>query len=241
VFQVLRRAGPSLRSLVVNNAPAAFTGDGLLSYAAHMDEAQARGGGPGGAASLPPADPRAPNPAFARLQTLDLSRCPGVTGRAVLTSFASIASTGSQRQSACSGWRSWGARWTRQGDYPEQTEIRVSSSRPKLCSSSRYGLCCRQDALACMRRHQASALAPVVENKHSIRSHHIGINVYTHRQGECSRILAHVLDARARFVGSMSAECLMVLMPLPQGRAGAARHICAASPRPAGSFLRGPL
>ena len=73
--QVLRRAGPNLRSLVINDAPAAFTGDGLHAYAALVDEA--RGGGV--VAGLPTPDPASP-----LLQTLDLARCPGVTGSAIL-------------------------------------------------------------------------------------------------------------------------------------------------------------
>jgi hypothetical protein len=72
VTLVLRRVGPSLRSLVVNGAPAAFTGVGLVAY---TDEALRCGGFATRALS---------DPAFARLQTLDLSRCPGVTGIAVL-------------------------------------------------------------------------------------------------------------------------------------------------------------
>ena len=86
VCQVLRRAGPNLRSLVLNDAPVAFTGEGLRSYAALVLHALAGGApsAPGGAEEhlLPTPAPR-PNPAFARLQSLDLSRCPGVTGRVV--------------------------------------------------------------------------------------------------------------------------------------------------------------
>ena len=72
---VLRRAGPNLRSLVVNDAPAAFTEVGLISYAALVHEARE-----GVLAGLP----TTPDTPFTWLQTLDLSRCPGVTGSAVL-------------------------------------------------------------------------------------------------------------------------------------------------------------
>jgi hypothetical protein len=75
LFRLLRRAGPNLRTLVVNGAPAAFTGEGLVAFAAHTDATPW-----GGFAPRTPSD----SPAFARLQTLDLSRCPGVTGPAVL-------------------------------------------------------------------------------------------------------------------------------------------------------------
>jgi hypothetical protein len=80
--QVLRRVGPNLRSMVVNDAPAAFTGEGLGAYAALVDEAR-RGGAPGvgeGQYGLP----RPPAPVFTRLQTLDFARCPGVSSPAVL-------------------------------------------------------------------------------------------------------------------------------------------------------------
>ena len=93
VVRVLRRAGPNLRSLVVNGAPSAFTGEGLVAYAAHTEDTQwggfTRETRTLGAAlycmgfcdrARAPSDP----PAFPRLQTLDLSRCPGVTGPAVL-------------------------------------------------------------------------------------------------------------------------------------------------------------
>ena len=68
VERLLRRAGPDLRSLVVNDAPANFNGKGLLlAYAALTDGL-----------------PTAATPVFVRLLTLDLSGCPGVTGRVVL-------------------------------------------------------------------------------------------------------------------------------------------------------------
>ena len=81
-YQVLRRAGPNLLSLVVNAAPAAFTGEGLSSYAAFLYEARGAGGvevaeGPGGL-------PSTHELALGQLNSLDLRRCPGVTGTAVL-------------------------------------------------------------------------------------------------------------------------------------------------------------
>jgi len=79
VVLVLRRAGPNLRSLVVNDAPAAFTGEGLSAYVVAVDEAQ--GGAPPGVAD---AAPPTFDAAFERLQTLNLRRCPGVTGHARL-------------------------------------------------------------------------------------------------------------------------------------------------------------
>jgi hypothetical protein len=85
VRHVLRRAGPNLRSLTVNDAPAAFTGDGLFAYAARVDVARGRGGVV--VAGLPAPDD---DPAFGRLQTLDLSRCPGVTGRALHSSASQL-------------------------------------------------------------------------------------------------------------------------------------------------------
>jgi len=80
-LRVLRRAGPNLRSLVVNDAHAAFTGEGMRSYAALVvDEA------PGGALEVAGQHHGFPTRdlAFARIHTLDLSRCPGVTGSAVI-------------------------------------------------------------------------------------------------------------------------------------------------------------
>jgi hypothetical protein len=93
VVRVLRRAGPDLRSLVVTGAAAVFTGTGLVAYATHTDDTHwgdlTRETCTLGSAlccvgfcdrARAPSDP----PAFPRLQTLDLSRCPGVTGAAVL-------------------------------------------------------------------------------------------------------------------------------------------------------------
>ena len=80
--RLLRRAGPNLRSLVINGAPPAFTGDGLRAYAALIHEAQGQGEVAAAAAALP--NLPTPHQAPPRLQTLDLARCPGVTGRAVL-------------------------------------------------------------------------------------------------------------------------------------------------------------
>jgi hypothetical protein len=83
--QVLRRAGPNLRSLVINDASTAFTGVGLRSYAALVDEARGRGGATGvGVAEGPGFSSSSHDLVLGRLQTLDLRRCPGVTGRAVL-------------------------------------------------------------------------------------------------------------------------------------------------------------
>jgi hypothetical protein len=78
VCRVLRRAGPSLRSLIINDAPAAFTGEGLCCHAALLDEAS--GGVPGVAEGE---GHGLPTP-FARLQTLDLRGCPGVTGSTIV-------------------------------------------------------------------------------------------------------------------------------------------------------------
>ena len=64
VRKVLRRVSPNLRSLVVNDAPAASTGEGLLAYAGQIH--QARAGATAGVAvehGLP-----TPGPAFARLR-----------------------------------------------------------------------------------------------------------------------------------------------------------------------------
>jgi len=63
--RLLRRAGPNLRSLFVNDAPAAVTGAWLRAYAALVDEARGRAGVAGLGASLPTPDPSlraAPNP-----------------------------------------------------------------------------------------------------------------------------------------------------------------------------------
>jgi hypothetical protein len=76
---VLRRAGTNLRSLVVNDAPAGFTGEGLRASLVH----EARRGAPAGVAQVHGL-PTPPAPAFVRLQTLDLRRCPGVTGGVII-------------------------------------------------------------------------------------------------------------------------------------------------------------
>jgi hypothetical protein len=79
--QLLRRAGPNIRSLVINDAAASFTDTGLLqAYGAHIVEVLGQPQRlPGGSLWRP-----TPGQALAPLQTLDLSRCPGVSGRAVL-------------------------------------------------------------------------------------------------------------------------------------------------------------
>ena len=82
-----RRTQPALASH--HRRPVTFTGAGLGSYAALVDEARGGRGGGGGAGAPGVAQehgglPQTPDSAFARLLTLDLSRCPGVRARTIL-------------------------------------------------------------------------------------------------------------------------------------------------------------
>jgi len=113
---VLRRAGSNLRSLVINDAPDTFTGDGLFSYAALVDVARGRAE----VAGLP-----CPDPAFGRLQTLDLARCPGVTGRAVVGLLRQLRIHDTPKAQRLQRLALAGCAITKAGGYGEQALLEV--------------------------------------------------------------------------------------------------------------------